>query len=219
MCGYDSELGDVGRRPSGRLAAWAGLFGAIPFGLGVSILVLTFLSAAGPNRPPFAESLLSVISVTVWVGLPLVPFAVAMTRVDGRGWLRVLGAVVPGLVMGAGSLFLGFLVGLVLLPAGLLGLGFGLITVGPCWSRGDAAGRALALLGVAPTLLLGTAWVAEQCSRALPPDAATRFAPWVVPLELTGGVVVCLAALALVVFRARRRTLTGVKPTPRGWDE
>jgi hypothetical protein len=190
------ELAEYLERRSRSRAAWAGFFGAIPFGLAVPILLIVVCNVRSLGWPNF-KSLVPLLSCA----LALAPFALAIARVGQRGRLRVLAVVIPGMVVGAGSIFLGFAVGLALLPAGVLGLIFGVKAVWPCWSRADAAGLALALLGTAPTLMALILWIIERCLRGIPRGAASPLIPGLTQWGFIGFVVIGLIACDAIVSR------------------
>jgi hypothetical protein len=226
----------AGRGPWHSMAWGAGVCGAFPF---VGALWLPFYVMSAWHNPQILKS--EILGWVLLGTLPLVPCAVALSRA-GRAWQRVAVVVLPPIIVGALSLFLFllvgfvggfrgfgygivfallflyFLVGFVGLAVGAIGVLLGLASLGPCWRRGDAEGRALALLGLAPALGALGFWSAVTVSSRYPGFAAALDPSWLFRWEyLLAVVAVGLAAGALHVLAARRRPVRP-KPFPTGDD-
>jgi hypothetical protein len=217
------------------LANCAGQFGAFcvspaiwpPFGL-------IFLLFDRSGNPAFRLLQLDSLSrqelFCLIVGTSsLVPFAIALARARWHIRRRILVTVCPGLVVGlvvyrvmiqllglGGYAFYA----LVWSIAGLIGGGFGLLALGPCWRRGDSQGRALALLGIAPVIAmpLGEAllrlWAAPYIT------SAWEWISWLLQGENTiAAVVVVLKIGALLLVGAGYRRPGPSSPSRRDRDE
>ena len=145
-CDEDSSAVKAANKLRSR-TAFAGFWGALPFGM----IALLFLMGMGYRWSGESDS--PNVFESPLLALALAPFAVAMTQVNGRGWVRVLSAAVPGSLLGAVLFYPCFLAGIVLVPAIANGLMLGLMTIRPSLQHGDSAGLALALLGMAPSML------------------------------------------------------------------
>jgi hypothetical protein len=152
---------------SSSLAAWAGFCGAIPFGLCFWIPIL-MLSGAPAT---FSHLDLSGLLWGLISALPLIPFLISLALIDRRDWPRILGIIFGGLCVGGASGILFLFAFVVILPAAALGLVLGLVKLLPCWWNGDAAGRALALLGMTPTALYFVTLIAEEFVRTKRADS------------------------------------------------
>ena len=204
--GEKAASAGAGRGPWRRMAYAAGYCGAYPFG-GDVFLPYYLWSEWGNHRVPKSELLGWVLLGT----LPLVPFAVAMFRVPGDAWRRVLPVVIVAILLGAISVVFFCIVVALYLAVGAVGLLLGLASVGPCWRRGDAEGRALALLGLAPALgVLGFVTVdrfrTPRMYTGHQSDLDLWLDLWLLRWEnLLAMVAVGLAVGALRLFRLRRR--------------
>jgi hypothetical protein len=137
---------DPGAGPWRSVARLAGFFGALPFGFAPFFLAIEWKDTETPA---------SIFLLVVLLGtLSLAPCAVALSRAGRDARCRTLILAIPAMVVGAYSLFVPPLGLFVFLGAFGLGLLLGLAALVPCWRRGDAQGRALALLGIAPALFL-----------------------------------------------------------------
>jgi hypothetical protein len=217
------------------LANCAGQFGAFcaspaiwpPFGL---IFVLFDRSGNLAFRLLQLDSLSRQELFCLIVGTAsLVPFGIALARGRGDFRRRILVTVCPGLVVGL-AVYRGMtqLLGLggfafyalVWSIAGLIGSGFGLLALGPCWRRGDTEGRALALLGIAPAIamLLGEALLRLWEVRYI--TAAWERISWLLQGEDSiAAVVVVLKIGALLLVGAGYRRPGPSSPSRRDRDE
>jgi len=94
--------------------------------------------------------------------LALAPFGIALVWARRELRKRAMIAAAHGVIVGSllcilffSGGFLFILIGFIVwLAPGVLGPVFGLVALAFCWRRGDAQGRALALLGIAPAMFL-----------------------------------------------------------------
>ena len=90
-----------------------------------------------------------MLNIEIVIGFYVVVLFKAVDRWEIVGLAMV--AIVFGAAAGVVLMFGG---ALIIGVAGLLGIGLGLAAVVPCWRQGDRAGRAMAILGCAPLLLV-----------------------------------------------------------------
>jgi len=128
----------------------AGLCGAIPYGFLIAAEIQTIrnLGIQSQGLDHLIQELLAL--------LPLMPFVVASSRIDGPHWPRAGILILLGLLIGSGlgipSVLNFVFAACVFVPVALLGLIFSLATL--LASRREPSGRALGLLGMAPTFML-----------------------------------------------------------------
>jgi hypothetical protein len=217
------------------LANCAGQFGAFcvspaiwpPFGL---IFLLFDRSGNLDFRLWQLDSLSRQELFVLIVGtLSLIPFAIALARARRDFRRPILVTVCPGLVVGlvvyplmVRLLGLGGLAfyAVVWSIAGLIGCGFGLLVLGPCWWRGDTQGRALALFGIAPVIAMP---LGEALTRLWEAGYITSFwerISWLFQGEETiAAIVVVLKIGALLPVGAGYRRPGPSSPSRRDRDE
>jgi len=201
------------------IAYYAGLFGAFFYGPALFGLVVWMgMSCEGQ----FSLSVRGVL-LGVSVAVPLAPFAIALARAGWDVFTRVVVAALPGLVVGVVAFVpIYFILGwLMHATAGVLGLVLGLLALGPCSWRGDAQGRALALLGIAPAFSVLAYWATDRDLSQYPRvaaawDVVSRLFRWEYLLAL---VAFGLGIGALRLFRVRRRRTGRSKPLQRNRDD